>query len=139
DRLLPSYARALQELRAAYLALKDGLDGRGKEDFAPRELGLLDQLAVLLQNMPGPALPALMQAEDFDAAAALVERAVQHGLARDETRQKTEAVYMPDALVCDAQLALSDWKKAELQWFLPKWLIQNRVRKLMKSMALSNS
>ncbi|WP_158453649.1 DUF3320 domain-containing protein [Paenibacillus beijingensis] len=134
ERLLERYGAELQPCQDA-LAQAASLLQTGSEALCARDITMLVQLCELLLQVPD-VKPALLQAANLEETAAGLKAAAEQGKRRDAIRQTVCASFSPDAVRFDARLTLSEWTKAELQWFLPKWTGQNRVLKLLKGMAL---
>lgn len=100
------------------------------------ELGLLAEICNLLASVPH-VVPGLMKSAELERDAALVYSTVKHGQLRDELKSKIEAVFSESIFSLDAAEALSLWKKAELQWFVPKWLQQSRIQKMLRRQLMS--
>lgn len=134
ERLLQRY---LAELQACQDALDEAarLFHTGAASLSARDMKMLVRLCEMMLQVPD-VKPALLGAANLEETAARIRAAAEQGKRRDEIRQTVCATFTPKAVRFDAELALSEWTKAELQWFLPKWTGQNRVLKLMKGMAL---
>lgn len=100
-----------------------------------KRLGLLGELCGMLAEVPSMA-PGLFVSRRTGEDAAQVRAAIGHGLERDQLEERALARFAPSVFTEDAAGMLSLWKKADLQWFLPKWLSQNRVLGLLKRHAL---
>lgn len=132
EGLLASYVSSMEGLSSAYDKAAE-LIGYGSTGSATAAvLANLEGVVRQLEQSP-PVVPAgLLRAADPEAASALVVQAIRHGRARDDAKAKLLGRFTADVLTLDAELALQEWKKAELQWFLPRLLKQNRVFKLLK-------
>ncbi len=62
-----------------------------------------------------------------------------HGESMSTARQELLAVYRESILTLDGQGILAKWQRTETQWFLPKWLGQNRIAKLMGQLAVNKT
>lgn len=133
--LLSAYQASLTRLRTAYDALSSIL-GYPVEHPSPTELFTVEAAARQLHKAPAAVPLGLMRAADLETASVQVAQAIRHGRARDETKALLMNRFAGDLLAYDAAAALQEWKRAELQWFLPKLLKQNRIYKSLKSLAL---
>jgi len=134
ENVLAAYSSKLSEVQAAYA---DVINWMGYQPalHSREELEKVCEIGELLQAMPESVPPQLLSAADLATAREQVGRAVQHGQSRNDLRQRITARFTAEALAFDAGFALAEWRKAELQWFLPKWLKQNRIGKILKGMA----
>ncbi|MCQ6563076.1 DUF3320 domain-containing protein [Paenibacillus mendelii] len=132
--------RYVSDLPASRAALDDAASLLGL-DPAPvgyEQIEILAQLCEWMIRIPD-VKPALLQAQNLEEAVHQLQATAEQGRRRDEIKTAVLANYGPDVIRFDAQTALSEWTRTELQWFLPKWLGQNRVLKLMKGMAVSGA
>ncbi|MCR2803978.1 DUF3320 domain-containing protein [Paenibacillus soyae] len=135
EERLATYLSALAGLQEAY-RMVNALLAYPAEQPASADLERIDAAVRQLLEAPPAIAPGLLRAGDLDAAGSQVSAAIRHGRARDEAKALLLKRLASDALAYDAALALQEWKKAELQWFLPKLLKQNRIHKSLRSMAL---
>ncbi|MFK7693003.1 DUF3320 domain-containing protein [Paenibacillus sp. HJGM_3] len=135
EELLSSYAAKLAELRTAYADLAGWVEAPSAEPD-PAELQRLGDVAELLCELPDTVPSGLLQAAELDTARERVAHAVQHGRLRDEARAKLATRLTAEALAMDAGLALSEWRKAGMNWFLPRYFKHNRIYKMVKGMTL---
>ncbi|MGG4035849.1 DUF3320 domain-containing protein [Paenibacillus cisolokensis] len=138
EERLAVYATRLEEVQAAYFELVNRI-GFPFERPTPEIMQRVGEVGELLQAVPEFVPVRLLVAEGMDTASEQVARAAQHGSLRNDSRLRILAQFTNEALNFDAQLALSEWRKAELQWFLPKYLKQNRIYRMLKRMAVSGS
>ncbi|WP_028609850.1 DUF3320 domain-containing protein [Paenibacillus harenae] len=96
--------------------------------------GVLARLCELMVSMPD-VKAALLEAGSLADTVDQVKRAAEQGERRDAVRHSASLHFTAEAVRFDAQAALSEWTKAELKWFLPKFLGQNRIVKLLRTMA----
>lgn len=132
EGLLASYVASMEGLSSAFAKAAEMIGYGSTGSASAAELANLEGVVRQLEQSP-PAVPAgLLRAADLEAGSAQVVQAIRHGRARDDAKAKLLGRFTADVLTLDAELALQEWKKAELQWFLPKLLKQNRVFKLLK-------
>ncbi|XEC96163.1 DUF3320 domain-containing protein [Paenibacillus tarimensis] len=134
EALLQRYIPELSERQEA-LHKAASLLGLESVSLNCKRTSLLVRLCDLMTRVPD-VKPALLQAPNIEEAASVALSAAKQGERRDRIRHKVCTDYKPDVLRFDAQLTLSEWTKTELAWFMPKWLGQNRICKLMRSMAV---
>jgi hypothetical protein len=95
-----------------------------------QELSIVNKICELLVAMPVfPA--ALLRAEEIESTVSKIKVMVEHGVLRDELRKKVLALFTADVLTFGAVGALAELQKVNQQWFLAKFLGQNRIRKRM--------
>ncbi|WP_164821261.1 DUF3320 domain-containing protein [Paenibacillus koleovorans] len=96
----------------------------------------LQELFAALASVPD-IRAALVRMDEHEFAAAELSRLARHGRSRDELRRRVVAAGYDAASIAtfDAAGALAAWQAAELQWFAPKWLGQNRIVKRLRSMS----
>jgi len=135
ERLIPSHLSALERVRSAcgQAAAVIGYDASGVSSV---ELAHLAGVARQLAQAPSVVPTGLLRASDLEASSAQVLQAIRHGRARDEAKTALLGRFTPEVLSVEAELALQEWNRAELQWFLPKLLKQRRIFKLLKSRLL---
>ncbi len=138
EELLASYQASIAGLSSAYGAIHTLL-AYPAEQPASAELARVEAVARELQLAPSVVPVGLLRAADPEAAGAEVLRAIRHGKARDEAKGQLLKRFTADVLAFDAGTALQEWKKAELQWFLPRLLKQNRIFKLLKGKAIAGA
>jgi very-short-patch-repair endonuclease len=132
---LASYASRLAELRQVYADVTAWL-GYTHSDPTAHELNLLEAAAECLRLMPAAVPHSLLRNPDWSSASEHLTKVVQHGRARNELRNGLQSRFTADVLTLDAATVLAEWKSAELQWFVPKLLKQNRIYKLLRKLAL---
>ncbi|SEU27784.1 DUF3320 domain-containing protein [Paenibacillus sp. NFR01] len=96
-----------------------------------RELGLLAELCRMLASIPHVA-SGLIKSNELKQDAAQISFVVQHGQWRDELRSNLSVIFADSIFSMDAAEVLALWKKAELQWLVPKWMQQNRIYKMLR-------
>ncbi|MDF2935320.1 MAG: hypothetical protein K0Q90_693 [Paenibacillaceae bacterium] len=141
----PALRSQLEELLAAY---REKLDecGQAVQETAPH-LGLqaesigrvqLDLLGKCCGHLAGaPALvPGLLASDSLGEDIVRVRAAIGYGAERDKLEGRILAGFSPSVLAADAAGMLALWQKADLQWFLPKWMGRRRVMGLLKKHAL---
>jgi hypothetical protein len=141
----PQLRTGMEELLAAYKAAITGVRSAYEEVgvfLAPPAGGpsspvLLRTWHVVRELMAAPPVISvdLLRETDLEAAGTVVLRAIRHGRARDEAKRKLLALFAAEVLTFDAGTALQEWKKAQLSWFLPRLLKQNRIFKLLRGKA----
>ncbi|CAM4012542.1 DUF3320 domain-containing protein [Cohnella lubricantis] len=139
EGLLDSYAAKLTEIREAYADVTSWLGAPLDTQPTRESLLRLQEVGDLLRAMPVTMAAALLGAAQPELACDSVKAIVSHGRARDNARSQITSRFTVEALNFDAALALSEWKKAELQWFLPKWLKQHRIGKMLGALAVAGS
>ncbi|PUA34785.1 DNA helicase [Paenibacillus elgii] len=137
----PGSKAQIAKLLSDYLEKLDDCDQTIKEatnavalplgTLTRNELGLLAEICSLIASVPHVA-PGLLKSNELERDAVQVNSAVKHGQLRDELKAKIGAVFSESIFSLDAAGALSLWKKSELQWFVPKWLQQNRIQKMLR-------
>jgi very-short-patch-repair endonuclease len=135
---LAAYASKLAEACTSYNTLNDWLSLPVSQP-GPGDLLQVRELAELLQSLPEYVPVHLLRAADVEAASAQIIQAVQHGSLRDDLRKRITSRFAPEALAFEAAPALAEWRRAELQWFLPKYFKQNRIYGILKGMAAPGS
>lgn len=136
EEWLARYARAFEKLQASTVAVMERIVPCPLQTDA----GVLEKLANIaehLLHLPDRVPVSLLQADDQDRAWEPIRQAIAHGEARDDARAKVLAKYREEALALDAVFLLDEWRKAELKWFLPRLLKQNRIAKLLFAHAVS--
>lgn len=137
DLVLKRYMPLLDQQRDAISQAA----GRFKLDAASlryERLQMLVQLCDLASGVP-EIKPALLQAADVEEALAQLRATAEQGRWRDQLRAKVLARFTPEVTRLDAKSVLSEWDRAELQWFLPKWSGQKRIFKMLKGFAANAS
>lgn len=138
EQLLTAYRAALTELQAAFGKVNTWM-AYSSDQLASAELQQMEAVMKLLNELP-PFIPSgLLHSSDLEQGSAQVTKAIQHGRQRDQARTLVRSRFSEEILDFDAASALSEWRKADLQWFLPKLLKHNRIYKLLKSMALQGA
>ncbi|WP_316839083.1 DUF3320 domain-containing protein [Pedobacter gandavensis] len=85
-----------------------------------------------------PDFPAsLLEADAFEQTWAQVLGLIEHGLKRDHVSAELLRDFSKDILTIPASRLLIDWNIAAEKWFLPKWLAQNKMLKLLKVNSLT--
>lgn len=135
EGMLVAYASKLSEVQKAYTDVISWM-GYQPVEHSQDELEKVSEIGEVLSVMPEAVPLHLLSAADLASAREQVGRAVHHGRSRNDYCKRITARYTPGALTFDAGFALSEWRKAELQWFLPKMLKQNRIFKMLKRMAV---
>ncbi len=120
-------SQSLQEAIGA-IGIPSGILNRG-------ELKLIAEICHHIASAP-LAAPGLLKSRELERDVVQINSAVKHGQQRDTLRQKVDGICTGTVYALDASEALSLWKKSQLQWFVPKWLQQNRIVKLLRSQML---
>lgn len=122
------------------------IDSQGKAVAAilklpaqPESLARQQQLLQLVNCLQAaPHFPgSLLQLDAIEPALSHLKTVAGHGQARDQLKTRLLARFTHDVLTVPAQQLLADWKAADAQWFLPKWLKQRRLYKELKTRATS--
>ncbi|PWV98533.1 AAA domain-containing protein [Paenibacillus cellulosilyticus] len=133
--LLTSYASNLIEIQRAYTDVTEWL-GYTHSDPTQTELQLVEAVIECMCTMPTIVPHNLLRASDWNQTSEQLMKVVQQGRARNELRAGLQSQFTADVLTLDASVVLAEWKSAELQWFIPKLLKQNRIYKLLRKLAL---
>ncbi|MFC4102214.1 DUF3320 domain-containing protein [Paenibacillus xanthanilyticus] len=136
EQLLRQYAAHLSEGEAALAQVADLLGIASAKALSRQQTVLFAKLCDLLSRTPD-IKPAFVQTPSLAETVAQVQAATAQGRQRDRLKAQVLAIFKPEVLKFDAQLTSSEWTKTELQWMLPRWLGQNRIVKLLRSMAAS--
>jgi len=135
EELLASMENAIQEVGQNYSQLVDWLKPASHGDISRENLIRLAEVCEILGRVPNRIPTALLRSIELDMALHQVEGAIGHGTLRDEARSRLQNLFSEEALAMDANTVLEEWKKSELQWFLPKLLKRNRIVKMIKGFA----
>lgn len=135
EALLARYVAKLDESEAALGQAAAEL-GIASLAFTNEQGERFVRLCDMLWRMPD-LKGDLLDADDAGAAVAALKAVSESGKARDRIRDKVSATFAPDVLRFDAALVQAEWTKTELQWFLPRWMGQNRIVKLLGMLAAS--
>jgi hypothetical protein len=135
EGLLAAYSARIPEVRSAYAEFAEWIVHSSGQP-TQQELELLAELGRWLLKLPEAIPEDLLGTDSIAQALEQVERAVQHGQRRNGYHRTVTTKYTAEALSMEAELLLSEWRKAELKWLLPKFLKQNRIYKLLKGLAL---
>lgn len=130
EELLARYARAFEKLQEGTVAVMERIVPCPLQPDAGM-LAKLANIAEHLLQLPDRIPVALLQADDPERAWEPILQAVTHGEARDDARAQVLAEYREEALALNAAFLLDEWRKAELKWFFPRLLKQNRIAKLL--------
>src|SRR5690606_17489857 len=87
--------------------------------------------------MPEMRVGELLRMPRVDDAATRLRSITKHGFSRDTLRTSLLASYDPALLNFDAAGALSAWRLAKGQWFVPQWLGKRRLVHAVRSMSLT--
>jgi hypothetical protein len=136
EELLGRYVPKLDAGEAALrkVAVEVGIDSLAYTD---EQCDRFVRLCDMLRHMPD-LKGDLFCSDDIGAAVIALKAVSELGKARDRIREKVSATFVPDVLRFDAALVQSEWTKTELQWFLPKWMGQNRIVKLLGMLTASD-
>jgi very-short-patch-repair endonuclease len=93
---------------------------------------LLLQLTRLVLSLPDTPQEILNAGNIESSLGELVELS-GHGSKRNEYRQELLKDFNKNILQYDAETGLTAWNLASGKWFLPRWLEQNKLLKLLKS------
>ncbi len=138
EEALHAYTAQLLEVRQAYGDLGSGI-GELPPQPTREDLLRLGELGEWLGAMPSAVAPGLLAAADPEAASVQAEAVARHGQVRDEVRAQLAVRFRAEALTFDAAPVLAEWRTAEMQWFLPKYLKQSRIAKMLKAMAVNGA
>lgn len=114
----------------ALLGLKEGTCRRDDLQWLTKMIHLLLQIPELTDRLM--TLRGL--SETLDEYAVLVE----HGRERDRLKAKIVCDFRPEVLELDVWQLQIDWQWASKQWFLPRYLGQRKVKKLLSRYALKS-
>jgi hypothetical protein len=130
EELLAKYAKAFDQLKAAFTPVQKLVNPDLHHPDA-ESLAHLAWVVECLAQLPD-AIPAeLLKVDDLEHVRGKIAQAIRHGTARDDAKARVMANYKEDVLAFDAALALSEWRKANMQWFVPKFLKQHRIYKML--------
>ena len=134
DVLLSDYLSKLEGLPKHSLEAMDTLR-LPRAELTSKRLQQLVSLCHHMLRIPD-IKPALLNAGSIAESADKLRCAAEQGQRRDELKRRMNLLFKPEALQFDASQTLAEWSKTELKWFLPKWLGQNRIVKLLRTIAM---
>ncbi|SDT08711.1 AAA domain-containing protein [Paenibacillaceae bacterium GAS479] len=134
-KLLSDYINKLDNCEQKYKAAAEAISFP-IETLTQSELGLFSEICDLIASVSHVA-PGLLGSKELESDVAFIRSSVKHGRRREELKTKIEAIFSESIFMLDAEEMLSLWKKSELQWFMPKWLQQNRIQKLLRGRLLA--
>lgn len=106
----------------------------GWDYSTPEQIEFLADISKLISQcdyMP----PSLLAASDVGLACSEVKTAAAHGEKEQQLRRELLTIFSDRILTFDVQPLHSEWQKLDLQWFLPKWMGQNRIVKVLRQLA----
>lgn len=96
-----------------------------------RDISALLELSKRFQSVP--TIPgSMVRAADWDETFHSVETWITHGRTRDGLRTEVYARYAEGALALDTAALQTQWRQANQQWLLPRWLGCRRVTQAMR-------
>ncbi|MBB2147981.1 DUF3320 domain-containing protein [Pedobacter gandavensis] len=107
----------------------------GQVKTAAQEDAFADLLTILLDLPDFPA--SLLETDAFEQTLAQVVGIIEHGVKRDFVSAELLRDFSRDVLTIPASKLLTDWNIADEKWFLPRWLAQRKMLKLLKGYSLS--
>lgn len=102
-----------------------------------QEQALANMAKLLLGLSDIPA--TLLRTDAFEQTMAQLIGMAEHGVLRNEYRAELLGSFNKEILTFPADAALTEWRMAAEQWFLPRWLNQRKVLKNMKRLSTSGS
>lgn len=85
-----------------------------------------------------PDFPAaLLETDSFEQTLTRTAEITAHGVKRDFTKADLLRNYSKDVLVIPATAVLTEWNIAQQKWFLPRWLEQRRLLKILKPVSIT--
>ncbi|QGQ99582.1 DUF3320 domain-containing protein [Paenibacillus psychroresistens] len=127
---IATYKQKLVEYEAALAEVVEILK-LGRAGNQVNELPLISEISELFAAMP--VFPtSMLRVEDAEGTVTRLKLIMQHGLLRDGLRAKVYAQFRSEVLTFGAVGALTELQKVNQQWFLPKFLGRNRIRKSMQ-------
>lgn len=129
--------QALSAKIAACLPLVKQIDGQvnaGWDYSGPEQMEILADISKLIDQcdyLP----PALLAAPDVALACSKIKAAAVHGEQEQQLRRDLLTVFSDRIFTFDAQPAHREWQQLSLQWFLPRWMGQNRILKVLRQLA----
>lgn len=129
-----TYIRVLHDVS---LSVERVMDAFGRSDLLPhrQQLTTLQQLCLLLQSAPDVA-GSFVEVKEGRESLGTLDSILYHGQLRDELRARALTRFAPEAGAFDAGSALRQWQEVNRKWLLPRWLGQQRFRKLVKPLLL---
>ncbi|WP_185903798.1 DUF3320 domain-containing protein [Hathewaya massiliensis] len=134
--ILNNYKEKLEQYNNTFLKVLDILQIELGSKTS-NEIDLVFNICEQFLDMPEISVE-LLKGDNLEDNISKIEVIARHGEMRDQLRDNVLLRYRETILNFNGELALSEWQKLNMQWFLPKLLGQNRIIKTMKSMANSN-
>lgn len=133
--LLQALLRQLDQYQEAFTKVSDALRWEYPVETRAQAV-MLDDLTRLLLNLPD--VPAgLFGLSHAEQSLARIHNLAEHGLKRDALRKSILETFTGAIFDLDAKEMLTEWHTEAEKWFLPKFLKQQAVAKVLKKTAHS--
>lgn len=133
-RLLQDYDKVLKECTGLFTEVSKAL-GFSNLLCTPQQIKAFARVCQLVLELPGTP-SALIKVDDLQRITSEIRDLLKHGERMSSFYQQLLRVYEEGVLNVDGQGFLAEWKRADLQWFLPKVLGQNRIVKTLRQLAI---
>jgi very-short-patch-repair endonuclease len=130
---LPKYLHSLVEYRhkCDALCIKQLLEIPILKEAQFDALNSISRLLITLPDIPA----SLFNVDNVDQALGQLLKVCDHGVVRDTMRNKLLENFQKSILQFPAEEVSSQWNIASAKWFLPKYLQQSAIKKLLKKLS----
>lgn len=97
---------------------------------------LLFELSQLLVDLKHFATP-LLKSNNFEEEIFKIKETISHGIERDRIKNEITSNFSKSILEIDADRILIHWNISLNKWFLPKFILQNKIVKELKAYSLN--
>ena len=136
----------VRELLSRQLELRHGVEAAtadltallGKDAVCTSFAGFecLDRLASFL--LEGPLLPCgLLRADALADTVKEIRVIMEHGRCRDRLKKELLVEFSPGILEVEADRLLAEWNASRAKWFVPRYLVERKIRKTLRVDALN--
>lgn len=135
-----SVERAVDELQSAASSIEKAaggiasIVGMTQAPWTRLDLDNLAAIAAALLNCPSVP-PALLSSSDWELLKVSIQEITNHGLQRNQYREKLYKRFKPAILDMDLDGLLQQWTAAQSSWLLPRWLGSRKVRQSLGTAA----
>lgn len=134
NTLLQDFAKALKQCAGLVAEISQAL-AFSNLISTPQQVKAFAKVCQLVHELPGTP-SSMLKMDDVESNAAQIKDLLTHGERMADLHQQLLSVYQESVLNVDGQGVLEEWQRAELQWFLPKMLGQNRITKMLRQLAV---
>ena len=135
--LLQQHLQLLNELKVVIIKVKKIL-GIEQVLTSVADMEMLIKIAGIMQELPDIPTP-ILAADPIEKTTRQIKDLSVHGRKRDAIRSKLLLFFQKSILHFSAEQTLISWNIASAKWFLPKWLEQSKILKLLRPFSKSGT